>query len=201
LACVNFQEDRIQMRRALFTLACCSILFTIVASAQTRKAGLWEVTSTMSFQQSPMPTPPPQANGRQMPQGFGGGSPFGGGSHTIQICVTQAQIDKYNAIFTANSPQQRDCQFSNIQKTANGMTADMVCSGRTNGSGTIQASFIDSDHATSKIHFTGTVQLGPNPSNTKPIEWTNDSTSVFKGPDCGNVKPIDSTPATQAPGK
>ena len=31
------------------------------------------------------------------------------------------------------------------------------------------------------------MQMGP---ESKPVEWTVESTSVYKGPDCGNVKPI-----------
>ena len=69
----------------------------------TRKAGLWEVTSTMTWQQSPMPAGMP----------VNPNSPFAGGAHTTQVCVTQAQIDRYGAL----PPQTRgDCQVTNIQK-------------------------------------------------------------------------------------
>ena len=54
----------------------------LTASAQmNRKPGLWEMTSTMTWQQSPMPP------GMQMPAGAN--NPFGGGAHTSQVCVTQ----------------------------------------------------------------------------------------------------------------
>jgi hypothetical protein len=43
------------------------------------------------------------------------------------------------------------------------------------------------DHAKGKVHFTGTMQMGP---NSRPIEWTSESTSVYKGPDCGSVQPL-----------
>jgi hypothetical protein len=26
--------------------------------------------------------------------------------------------------------------------------------------------------------------------NSLPVEWTADSTSIYKGPDCGSVKPM-----------
>src|ERR1017187_5923275 len=102
------------MRRVLFILACCSILFTVVALAQGRKSGLWEMTTTMNFQ--------------GMPQ-------MGGSPHTTQVCVTQAQLDKYNAIVSPLSAQQHDCQMTNVVKTAKGMTAEMVCTGRMAGKG------------------------------------------------------------------
>jgi hypothetical protein len=31
------------------------------------------------------------------------------------------------------------------------------------------------------------MQMG---QNSRPIEWTSESTSVYKGPDCGSVKPL-----------
>lgn len=129
----------------------------------------------MTWQQSPFPagmTPP-------------AGSPFAGGPSTKQICLTQAIIDKYGA----PPPQSRagDCTVTNVQKSDHGMTANMVCTGRMTGSGAVESSWSDPEHAAGKVHFTGTVQ-GRN--GTMPIEWTNESTSVFKGADCGSVQPL-----------
>ena len=55
------------------------------------------------------------------------------------------------------------------------------------GSGTWESTWTVPDHAKGKVHFTGTLTMGP---NTKPIECTTESESVYKGPDCGSVKPI-----------
>jgi len=123
-----------------------------------------------------------------MPQGMtmppGGSSPFGGGPRTTQVCVTQAQIDK----FGGPPPQTRgDCQVTNVQMKPNGMTADMACTGRVVGNGTVEASWSDDSHAKSKVHFTGTMTMGP---NSRPIEWTMEATSLFKSADCGSVQPI-----------
>jgi hypothetical protein len=38
-----------------------------------------------------------------------------------------------------------------------------------------------------KVHFTGTMQMGP---RSAPVGWTMQATSTYKGPDCGNVKPV-----------
>jgi hypothetical protein len=147
---------------------------SLTAQAQSRKAGLWDVTSTMTWQQSPFPA------GMSAPAN----SPFGGGAHTNAVCITQEQIDK----FGAPPPQTRsDCQVANVVKSATGMTAEIACSGTMSGKGTIVASWTDDDHTISKMHFAGTMQAGPSP---KPVEWTVDSTSVFKSADCGSVKPI-----------
>lgn len=140
----------------------------LLASGQDRKPGLWEVTSTMTWQQSPFP------------QGMG---PMGG-PHTTQICVTQQQIDKYGTV----PPQAHgECQVTDIVKKATSMTAEMVCTGHMQGKGDIKASWTDSAHSTTNVHFTGSMQMGP---NAQAVEWTVDSTSVYKGADCGNVRPL-----------
>ncbi len=175
------------MRRTHIAVVCCSLLFTVIASAQGRKPGLWEMTSTMKMQGMPqMPQMPAQMDGHPMPQ-MGGGSPFGGPRTTL-VCVTQAELDKYHAIISANGSQQKDCQITNVVPNANGMTGEMICTGRMSGKGTVQSSWTDSEHANGTIHFIGTVQVGP---NSRPIEWTNTISSVFKSADCGNVKPIE----------
>ena len=109
----------------------------------------------------------------------------GSGTHTTQVCVTQQQIDKYGAII----PQTRgNCTVSNVVKKDNGMTADLVCTGAMSGKGAIEESTSsDGEHAKGKMHFSGSVQMG---QNSKPVEWTTESSSVFKGADCGNVKPM-----------
>ncbi len=148
--------------------AVCLAVSVHLASAQTRKAGLWEVNTTMSWQQSPFPA----------------GMNPGGGPHTTQVCVTQAQIDKYGSV----PPEVHgDCQVSNVVKKTNGMTAEMVCTGHLQGKGDIQASWTDADHSTSKVHFIGSMQMGP---RSQPFEWTAESTSVFKSTDCSSVKPV-----------
>ncbi len=158
-----------RIHRNLILVGVCSLAVGLSAWAQGRKAGLWEVTATMTWQQSPFPT------------GLG---QIGGGPHTTQVCVTQEQIDKYG---TVPPHEQGNCQVTNIVKKANGMTADMVCTGPMGGKGNLEASWTDDSHSTSKLHFLGVMQMGP---NSKPVEWTVESTSVYKGPDCGSVKPL-----------
>ena len=101
--------------RVCLTLGC--LLFTLASCTWAqggRKPGLWEVTSTMTFQQSPFPA------GMQAP----GGSPFSGAPKTTQVCVTQAMIDKYGG----PPPQTRgDCQMSNVATTLTGMTGTLTC--------------------------------------------------------------------------
>lgn len=152
-------------------LFCLSTLFLALAVwAQSPKSGLYEVTNRMTWQQSPFP------EGMQAPAGSGA-------PHTAETCVTEAQIDKYNG----PKPQASGgCQIANIQKHQNGMTAEITCSGSMKGTGTVETVWTDSGHSKSKVHFTGQMQMG---AQAKSVEWTVDSEAVFKGPDCGTVKP------------
>jgi hypothetical protein len=113
------------------------------------------------------------------------GSPFGGGPHTTQVCLTQEMIDKYGAPVPGTS--RGSCQVTNVSLKLTGMSATLVCSGQMSGTGTVESSWTIPDHAKGKVHFTGTLTMGP---NTKPVEWTSESESVYKGPDCGSVKPL-----------
>jgi Protein of unknown function (DUF3617) len=143
----------------------------LLAWAQARKAGLWEMTTTTTWQQSPVPDG--MANSLTAPT-----------TRTTQVCLTRQQIDKYNAIIPS---MNGGCHVTNVIKKTNGMTADMICAGRMSGKGTLESSATDSEHATGKMHFVGSIQLG---AASKPIEWTANSTSVYKSPDCGSVKPM-----------
>jgi len=163
--------------RIWMTIGCglCAVAATAWAQPH-QKAGLWETTVNMTWQKSPFPP------GMQMPPQAA--AAFGGGPRTVQVCLTQAWIDKYGGAI----PQNRgDCQMTDVKYTGAGMTANMVCTGRMTGSGTVEADWSIPDTGKGKVHFTGAMQMGPNPT---PIEWTNEFTSVYKGPDCGSVKPI-----------
>jgi Protein of unknown function (DUF3617) len=143
--------------------------------AQGRKPGLWEITTTTTWQQTPFPA------GMQMPPQAA--AMFGGAPRTTQYCLTQEMIDKFGAAL----PQSHgNCVVANVQKTADSMTADWICTGAMSGKGSLESHFSGDGTAKGKIHFVGSMQMGPNPA---PIEWTAESTSVYKGSDCGSVKP------------
>ena len=142
---------RTPVRIALY---CCIAAAAVLALAQGRKPGLWEMTSTMTWQQSPFPA--------NMPAPPAGNSPFGGGSHVSQVCLTQEAIDR----FGAPMPQSRGgCQVENVVKSSNSMKADWVCSGAMSGKGTLESHWSEDGHATGKVHFVGSMQMGPNHSD------------------------------------
>jgi hypothetical protein len=148
-------------------LGCCIIAFAAQAQSQSRKPGLWEVTSQMSMSGGP-------ANMPQMPP------------RTSQVCVTQAMIDKYGGPYS--NPPQSQCQITNMSVTATGMSADLTCSGRGSMSGTVKTTFVDSN--TTKTTVQMTMTMGSNTMN-----MTMESTAMYKGPDCGSVQPLAMPPS------
>jgi hypothetical protein len=168
-------EDSMRFRRLSLTFLVCSMALSAFA-ADARKPGLYETTSEMSWQKSPFP------EGMQMPPQAA--AAFGGSKQTTQVCVTQQQIDKYGSV----PPQtQRECKMTSITKTLTGMKAEMVCSGQMSGKGTMDASWAGDGSTKGKVHFDGSMQMGPQPT---PVEWTINYVSTYKGPDCGKVKPL-----------
>jgi len=136
----------------------------------TRRPGLWEITTTMTWQQSP----------------FAPGTVSGigeGGRHVKQVCLTQEMIDRDGALL----PQSHgECRIENKVMRLGGITASWVCTGKINGTGALETNWSDLEHSTGKLHFTGTFLGG---SQSFPIEWTTESSSVFRKDDCGAVRP------------
>jgi len=150
----------------MLMMGLCVVALAAQAKAQTRKAGLWEVTSSMSMSGVPnMPTMP---------------------ARTTQVCVTQAMIDKYGS--PLNTPQG-NCQMTGVSLTTTGMTANLTCSGRMSLTGTIQTTFVDAN--TSKT----TVQMTTTTGNGQSMSMTMQSTATFKGADCGSVQPMPMPPS------
>ena len=153
------------------TLIC---LFSLVALAhgQNVQPGLYENTTEVTWQQSPFPP------GMNMPQ-----SSMGEGKHTTEVCVTQAQIDRYGPIVPERWGQ--GCHLTNIVKSAGGMHAELVCKGEVEGQGSFDAVW-GPESGGGQLHFLGQMVTR---EFTAPIEFTSKLVSVYKGRNCGNVKP------------
>jgi hypothetical protein len=160
--------------RLWIPFGCGLFAMTMLASAHAQKAGLWEVSSTLTFQK-------PGSVGMFSGTQAGGAAPAGG--QALPVCLTQELIDKYGVILP---PSLRDCQLINVVKSPNGMRADMACSGRMNGKGSIETSWPDDEHAQGKIHFTSKSGQG---AQAMIMTWTQDSSAAFKSADCGSVRP------------
>ena len=165
--------------KAAVAVSAGALALGVFAQAQeSRKPGLYEITTSTTWQQTPFPA------GMQLPPAAM--AAFGGAPQTMKVCLTQEMLDKYGAPM----PQNRSgCQYTNLQKGLTSMTADMVCTGQMNGKASVESSWSPDGTAKAKVHFVGTMTMKMGP-NATPVEWTSDSTSSYKGSDCGSVKPL-----------
>lgn len=168
-----------------FILAFGLLAVSLAALAQAMlRPGLWEMTSTLTWQKTPLPP------GVALPPGFP--NPFKPVTRTTPVCMTQQTIDQFGAPF-AYSQGHENCTVAKIVHKPSGLTAEMTCTGIIHGQGTIESSWPAGVTAHGTAHFTGTMQMG---QNSVPVEYTVESTSTYKGADCGNVPPM-SLPATK----
>ena len=170
------------MTRKIILLGCAMALASSGAAlAGHGKAGLWNVTTSMTMPNMPQMTPEMMAmmkqRGVKMP---GTGEPI-----TSQVCMTQADVD--SDIPPRTGGHEESCTNNITSKTATSISADMVCSGRMQGTGHLQVSYNGAEHYTGSYNFKGTAEGHPA-----------DMTSNFKGDwvkaDCGAVKPFDHHP-------
>jgi hypothetical protein len=151
----------------------CFLAATLAAGAQDRKPGLYEVTlNTTTVSPNPSTS----------------------GTRVSQVCLTQEMIDKYGAIVPQNL--SNICQLVNVVKKSGGMTADIECAGPLMGKGSLDVNWSDSEHSKGNIHFSGTMHPG---EKEIKIEWNAATSSAYKSPDCGTLKPATPPPATPPP--
>ncbi len=173
-------------KKRIWTLvgSCVVALAALAWGQSQQKAGLWVTTTQMNMGGANAPQMPQLPPGVQLPPGMQmPASPFA--PQTTQVCVTQAMIDKYGGPFS--NPPRGNCKMTDIKLNSGGMTATMTCSGQFNGTGTVQATFVDANTTKTTMHLTGTMQMGP---NSQPMDMTVQSTSTYKGADCGSVQPL-----------
>lgn len=163
------------------------LLIGLVAAwaQETRKAGLWMITSSTHIQQP-----------GETPGNFGQPATSGNAAETsggAPVCLTREIIDNYGVILP---PSLKDCELSNVQQNAASFKADMSCKGSYNGFGSVESTWTDPDHAVGKIRF---VSKTRDTTNARALTWVQQSTAVFKSSDCGAVKPrrvpVKSTPS------
>jgi len=193
--------------RVCLTLSCSFLLAGLAANAQsTRKPGLYEVTTNMSFGDTSTPAGSQEPSGSQMPpnsqmpQGMQApgahmppgmqapqmpsGNPMGAPRKT-QMCLTQEMIDKFGG--PNPTPQHGNCQVTDVNLKPNGMKAKISCTGEMTATGTYEVTWKADSSAKSTSHIAGTMEMG---NNSRPIDITIQATSIYKGPDCGSVQPM-----------
>lgn len=169
----------------IWMMGCCVVVPAVFSYGQTKQQpGLWEVTAQVSMGGQGAPRMPQLPPGVQLPPGMQmPASPFA--PHTSQVCVTQAMIDKYGGPYS--NPPHGNCKVTNVTMKPNSMTANLVCTGQMNATGTVESAWTDNGTVKSTVHITGTMQTG---QNSMPVDMTMQSTSTYKGADCGSVKPL-----------
>jgi hypothetical protein len=107
----------------------CLFGLAAVAWAQSRKPGLWTITTILTTSAGPM------------------------APHSTDVCITQELLDRFGAPLPKLNG---DCRVTRLDKQASSVSAEMVCTGATVGKATMQSTW-SGDHATGSIHFVGTV--------------------------------------------
>jgi hypothetical protein len=172
-----------------------------LACAQT-KAGLYEVTVRVWTSGTGIPRElTPEMRERAAKRNL----MVPGLPYTRLVCVTPEMAGRMNS-----SPAQQNstsalrllgsstqCSQSDVVRTANGMTGKVACKvampgpGSAPGSvtetfGTLTTIDVDGDTQETKIVMNGTRTTG---SRADPVEMTAELRRVYKGQDCGQVKP------------
>ena len=166
------------MRKAIVRMVGYCMLMGVVAAAwaqDTRKPGLWLIASSTHIQQEG------ETAGNFVARGETVANPAPGTG--LPVCLTKDLIDNYGVILP---PSLRDCELSNVLKTAESFKADMTCKGTYKGFGSVESNWTDADHVVGKVRF---VSKSNETANARAMTWTQESTAVFKSDDCGAVKP------------
>ena len=163
------------MKRIWSTLGHYLLIGVVAAWAQeTGKAGLWVIATTTEIQQQGETAGNFVARGNNSAPAANGGVP---------VCLTPELLENYGVILP---PSLRDCKLSKIVRGAGSFKADMTCKGGYNGFGSVESTWTDPDHVLGKVRFVSRTRES---DNQRELTWTQESTAVFKGSDCGGVKP------------
>jgi hypothetical protein len=162
-----------QKHTVWIALTLCVLAPGVSSAQQSRKAGLWIISTTTRIQQA-------GESPANFSAGHPGAPPEPGG---LPTCLSQDVVDKFGVILP---PSLRDCELSNVVQGADNFHADMTCKGSYNGVGSIESTWTDADHVAGKVRF---VSRAGEAGKGRQMTWSQESTAVFKSSDCGAVKP------------
>jgi hypothetical protein len=142
------------------------------ALAMHAKPGEWQVSMKMNM--SGMPQIPPAQLAKMRAMGIH--VPVGGDTLTVTHCMTpsEAAMDKIPAM---SKEHQKYCTMQNLKTSADGMSADMVCTGKVQGGGHMQVRF------DSPEHYAGKVSMAVN-TNGHPMSSTSTFEATWLSADC-----------------
>jgi hypothetical protein len=125
------------------------------------KAGLWSVSVKVDM--AGMPQIPPEQLAKMNAMGIH--IPIGGDTITTTHCVTPAEaaMDK---IPTMPKEHEKYCAVQNLKSSADGMSADMVCTGKVEGSGHMTFRFDSPEHYAGRVSLDAVMNGHPMKSVT-----------------------------------
>ncbi|GGF11284.1 hypothetical protein GCM10011611_16160 [Aliidongia dinghuensis] len=142
--------------------------------------GLWEMQVTTTIAGITIP-PAMQEKMKKLGVNPPGGTPT---SSTRQMCVTDETLARFG-----EPNQGGKCRQENVQRSAKGLSFDLVCeSPQNNGHGHVDVVFDD------RTHVHGTVKMSgvrtDSSGNTIPLSVDATQTGHWVSTDCGSVKPM-----------
>jgi hypothetical protein len=159
-------------RRAIALAVVMGAALPVVALASHGKAGLWEITYTMSMPDMPQVSPAQmaqmQAMGMRMPTQH---------SSTVQRCMTAAEVSSDNP----PPPRSGSCTFANVKMTGHTFSGEETCTGDFEGHGQFSVTY-DSD-----AHYTGTATM-TGAAHGHPVHVSNSYEGKWISADCGSLK-------------
>jgi hypothetical protein len=168
---------RHQIAGTALTLLLCG---AAVAADVPLNTGLWEMQMTVSMAGIQIP---PEAIAKMKAMGMN--PPGQASTQTRQMCVTEQTLAKFGDMSNANDK----CRQENAQKSARGMSFDIVCtSPQNNGRGHVDIVFDDRTHAHGSFHMSGTHATSSGQSI--PVDLDGTQTGRWLSNDCGAVKPM-----------
>jgi hypothetical protein len=173
------------VKRTTILLVCSLTALPLAANAGTaRKPGLWEVTTTMNFDEGGPQIPPEQL---QQMKAMGIKIPgLGGDPVVVKQCLTKEQAEK------EESPQatsdRNGCHTSEMKKSGGKFSGKMVCDGDMKGEGEINGTYASNGESYDGTwKFAGT-QTGH--GQPHPVKMSSTFSGKFVSADCGSVKPF-----------
>jgi len=174
------------VKRTAIILACSLTTLPLLAhaDAKTRKPGLWEVTTTMKFDEGGPQIPPQQleqmkAMGIKIPG-------MGGDPIVMKQCLTQEQAEKEQAPHATDN--KSGCKTSDFKRSGGKFSAKMTCDGNMKGEGEMEGSYSSAGDA-----YQGTWKFaGTETGHGKPhdVKMSSQYSGKWLGADCGDVKPF-----------
>lgn len=158
------------MKMRIVLSSACALIAASASSgalAMHAKPGEWQVSLKMDMAGVPQIPPAQLAKMRAM----GIHVPMGGDTVTVTHCMTPSEAAMDN-IPAMPREHQKYCTMQNLKTSVDGMSADMVCTGKVQGGGHMQVRFDSPEHYAGKISMSLNANGHPmNSTSTFDAKW------------------------------